>query len=164
MKILLFFLLFFGLSGSLFAQFGERYLVLDKPSIWHKHRTRFNIGEEITLKMKNTRLKDRILISNLTDTSILMGGIEIPLRDVSGVSIRREGTLRSSGAVVLPLAGVMFLLIDTINSSHPDGRVVSDWGIRTGGSMIGVGLLLKFTQKRTYHLTWFRTLHVLRTF
>jgi hypothetical protein len=164
MKHSILLLLFLWGTHSVSAQFSERYLVLDKPSISRNHRIRFNIGDNILLKIKGYRGTENVTITNLTDTSIMMGMREISLGEVKGVVVKRKGPLRTMGAVTLPLAGAMFFLIDVANHSYKNESIFNTWGFRNGGTIAGVGLVLAFTQKRTYRLTWYRTLHVLKTF
>jgi hypothetical protein len=157
MKVFIFFCLISGIS---LAQ--DRYLALDKPSIGHKNRLRFNAGDELWVKLRGEKKRYSLLIERLTDTSLVMGAVDFPLARIKSVTVRRPGGLRQAAAYLLPVAGGIFFLADTFNKSNGDRPNVSNWGIRVGGGLAGTGLLLFLTRNRTYKINTYRSLKVLR--
>jgi hypothetical protein len=143
-----------------FAQ-DQRYLALNKPSLGHKYRLYFYPNQDLTVRIKGQKKPYQLTIIALTDTSIQMGKLDIPLQQIEAVIVSRKGGLRYAGAFVLPLAGATFFLLDTFNTEANARASVSSWGIGVGGGLIGTGLLLRFTQKRSYKLGKSRNLKVL---
>jgi len=162
MKFLLIILINIFLANQLFAQ---RYLALDKPSIGHKNRLRFYPGNDITIKLSYSKFRE-ITIDRLSDSSIFSGADEYLLKDIKKIKYTREGSLRTQARYILPAAGLIFFLADTFNPAlaRHEKAEVGPWGLKVGGSMMGVGIILNLTAKRKYKINNNRSLKVLRSF
>lgn len=152
------------------------YLALDVSGPFGGfHRYRFLEGDQFSFKARTDGERYREPLYAVTDTSFsisMMNEVmsrpdfpEFKLTDVRKVYINRRIPFVSAGAVMLPLAGVVFIIADFVNAKGGDGRsgrfVFDSKSLIPGGVMIALGgLCYKFSYPR-YSINKNHRLHVL---
>jgi hypothetical protein len=140
-----------------------RYLVLDKPG--KVKRLRFRVGDEVAIKLKDDRREYRDVITNVTDTSIIIMNTDVPLRAIRAMVVRRDAGLARAAVKILPRAGLLYILAATFNPVFRNDSPDYDWSnIKVGAIVGGSALLLVPLLKRTYRITAFRRLRVLHEY
>jgi hypothetical protein len=137
--------------------------VLDKPG--NVKRFRYYAGDELIFKLKGDKMRYKDVIEAVSDSSIKIRGVHIPLREIKSIIRYRQGGMLNQAIYILPRAGILYFLADTFNpvfrGADPD---ISRSGIVVGSSFIAAGFLLKLAKKKTYRINNFRSLRTLETF
>ena len=140
---------------------GEPYLVLDTPGLFGPRRHRWELGDDVTLRLHGQKGFQQVPLQILNDSTLLVGRQSVPLRSVAAVVRYRRGFAQVGGKLMA--AGVLLFLIDVINPVLQGEEIsVSPTGTVGGGSLVAGGFLLSRFQKRTYRLRGYRQLKVLR--
>ncbi len=189
---LLFLFCLFGTSVAIAQSPGEspnsatatlgkpsRYLALDAiGSFGGFHRYRYFEGDPINFRSRLDGAKYRATLAGVTDSSFsvllnneIMGRAEsVPFRfaDVATVSAHRQIPFVTTGSVLLPLAGLIYVLADFINSRNLDGnngqlRFDSNSLVPGGVAVLMGGICYKLSN-RTYHINDRHRLRFLQAF
>lgn len=142
----------------------NRFLALEKSG--GKKRIRFYEGSEIVFKLKGDKAPYRATIERVKDSSLVILGTEIQLKDISAVVFYKNNGLLNSATQLLPVAGIGYFLMDMINPvfSNREAFVVTKPTVTTSATLILGGLFLKIFKKRTIRLNQKRYLITLAKF
>ena len=138
---------------------GQKYLVLDaSPAIGGFHRYRFFPGDNIKFRMRNETIRFNETIASVNDSSFSIGIVneavgrvdyqEIPLKDIRIMKVSKRIPFVSQAAVLLPLAGLIYIGADFFNKGIDNKRYTTDASsIVVGGALMVTGL---FCYKLTF--------------
>jgi hypothetical protein len=145
----------------------SRYLALDVVGgLGGFHRFRYFAGDPISFRIRTDGAKYRAKLTETTDSSFsvlldneLMGRAEsVPFRfaDIASISAHRQIPFVTTGSVLLPVAGLVYILADFINSRNIDGsngqlRFDPNSLIPGGALILGGGICYKLSN-RTYRI------------
>ncbi len=165
MKTLLTLLLFFVLARTSRAQTDSssaaklipapvKYLALDVSGPFGGfHRYRFQEGEMFTFRSRTDGDRYHDQIYAVTDTSFRLSMMnevmnrpdfpEFRLNEVQKIYVTHRIPFVSAGAVMLPLAGLVFIVADFVNPKAGDGRsgrfVFDSRSLIPGGALMALG-------------------------
>lgn len=138
---------------------GTPYLALD----YRGGRHRFFAGDEIRLRLHGERRSRSLSIHAFTDSSLVEqvwneftarpDFLEYPFRQINRVYLHRGGSLVRQAGVYLPLAGAMYILMDTFsplwNNTYQGSKIyLSPATAAIGGGLAGLGLLARRSSRR----------------
>ncbi len=139
----------------------SRYLALDAiGGLGGFHRYRYFEGDPINFRIRTDGAKYRATLTGVTDSSFsvlmnneVMGRAEsVPFRfaDVQRVYAHRQIPFVTAGSVLFPIAGIVYVLADFINSRNSDGlngkpRFDSNSLIPGGALVLAGGLCYKLS-------------------
>lgn len=131
-----------------------RYLALDVSGPFGGfHRYRFLAGDRFSFRARADREHYREPIYAVTDSAFSLSMMnevmnrpdfpEFKLTNVRTVYITRRIPFVSAGSVMLPLAGLIFVVADFVNPKSSDGRtgrfVFSSRSLVAGGALVALG-------------------------
>lgn len=155
--LLLIVLLFFSLEV-----FSQKYLLLDK--IGSKRRLEFHPGDELTFKLHGESHFSNAVISHLSDSTIFFQDGLITLKNIDEIRIghRASGILGTSRTVKFKIAGVGLILLDQFNTGIISGEkfTLNRGVLIAGGSLIALGYILDFAQKKRFKIRGNRRLRI----
>ena len=140
-------------SNRAFTKAGQRYLTLDaSPLIGSFHRYRFFPGDRIRFRLKSTPSHFNEEIYSIADTSFTyllvneaarrMEGRVIPLKDLKRIKTYRRIPWVTEGAVLLPIAGLVYVAADFFNKGIDGQRFTTDTPtLVVGGALAATGFL-----------------------
>ena len=138
---------------------GQKYLVLDaSPTLGGFHRYRFFPGDNIKFRMNNETIRFNETIASVNDSSFTIGVVneavgrmdyqEILLKDIRLMKVSRRIPFVSQAAVLLPLAGLIYIGADFFNKGVDNKRYTTDGStFVVGGALMVTGL---FCYKMTF--------------
>ncbi len=170
--------LFLSQPGNkrLFTKAGERYLALDfAPTFGTFRRFRYFPGDDIRYKVKGSPVRFRKEIYTVTDSSFTFSYInelarqmeveEIMLGDLRKVKTFRRIPWVTEGAVLLPLAGLVFIGADFFNPGLDNKRFTTDaQAIAIGGAFAAAGLICYKLSFSTVKINGHNRIKVLKTY
>ena len=148
-----------GNTSRVIATPGQKYLVLDaSPMIGGFHRYRFFPGDNIKFRMHNETIRFNETIASVSDSSFSIAIIneavgrmdyqEILLKDIRLMKVSRRIPFVSQAAVLLPLAGLIYIGADFFNKGVDNKRYTTDGStFVVGGALMVTGL---FCYKMTF--------------
>ncbi len=140
-------------NSRAFTKPGERYLVLDaSPMLGSFHRFRYFPGDQIRFNAKGLPGRQRQEIYTITDSSFTFAYIneaarrmvskEVLLKDIRRIKTYRRIPWVTEGAVLLPLAGLVFIGADFFNKGIDDKRFTTDsQALVVGGVLAATGFV-----------------------
>lgn len=140
-------------NSRAFTKPGERYLVLDaSPMLGSFHRFRYFTGDQIRFSAKGLSGKQRKEVYTITDSSFTFAYVdeaarsmksrEVLLKDVRRIKTYRRIPWVTEGAVLLPLAGLIFIGADFFNKGIDDKRFTTDTqALVVGGVLAATGFV-----------------------
>ena len=127
----------------------QRYLALDaNPTLGAFYRYRYQVGQSFAFRdIKGDKYRAPVYavtdsLFSLSMNNEVMGRYEaVPFRfaDVKTVFVKRRIPFVTEGAVMLPLAGIIYFLADFINTGQDGGR---GWFTASSRSLIPAGALV----------------------
>ena len=136
--------------------FAQSYLVLRKKGSQRKYE--YFPGNEFIYKMRGMDEFFRDRITDFADSTIILENNILRINQIVEVDIRnaksnRPDILRSAESI-LPVAGILFFVIDFVNYAWIDGKDYEfDRGVNTASAiMVGTGLGLKLVRKKFFKL------------
>ena len=138
-------------SNKVLGSPGQKYLVLDaSPVIGGFHRYRFFPGDNIKFRMKNETIRFNETIASIKDSSFSIGIVneavgrmdyqDILLADVRLMKVSKRIPFVSQAAILLPLAGLIYMGADFFNKGVDNKRYTTDTSsIIVGGALIATG-------------------------
>ena len=100
------------------------------------NNTYYHAGDKISFQIEEDKSKITGRILDLTDSTIIFEGFEVPLSKITWLYINRKIFTRL--LLTAGPAGVGYLFVDLINGGGQIERVLI-----TSGSLIGIGLIAK---------------------
>ncbi len=155
------FILLLPILLSTFICEGQNTLVLDNYKVFGFKRIRFCEGDIITFRLHDFKKRYNGEILLITDSTIAVKGMEIPLKMIDVVYIERGNFLTKSFSHVFIWCGLGFILLDTGNNliaNRP--TVVENRAVVAGGSLIVLGLTMKAITHKKYKIGNRNTLKV----
>lgn len=146
-------------GNRIIASPGQKYLVLDaSPVIGGFHRYRFFPGDNIKFRMISETIRFNETIASIKDSSFAIGIVndavgrvdyqDVLLKDVRLIKVSRRIPFVSQAAVLLPLAGLLYIGADFFNKGLDNKRYTTDTSsIIVGGALVATGL---FCYKLTF--------------
>lgn len=140
-------------NSRAFTKPGVRYLVLDaSPMLGSFHRFRYFPGDQIRFNAKGIPGRQRQEIYTITDSSFTFAYIdeaarrmlpkEVLLKDIRRIKTYRRIPWVTEGAVLLPLAGLVFIGADFFNKGIDDKRFTTDsQTLVIGGALAATGFI-----------------------
>ena len=131
-----------------------KYLALDVSGPFGGfHRYRFQEGDRFSFRARTDRERYHELLYAVTDTSFSLSMMNevmnrpdvlaFQLGDVQRVYVNRRIPFVSAGAIMLPLAGLVFIVADFVNPKAGDGKsgrfVFDSRSLIPGGALIALG-------------------------
>lgn len=132
---------------------GQKYLILDaSPLLGGFHRYRFFPGDNIKFRMHNETIKFNETIATVKDSSFTIGIIneavgrmdyqDILLKDIRLMKVSRRIPFVSQAAVILPLAGLIYIGADFFNKGIDNRRYTTDGSsLIVGGALMATGFV-----------------------
>jgi len=132
---------------------GQKYLILDaSPVIGGFHRYRFFPGDNIKFRMNNETIRFNETIASIKDSSFAIGIVneavgrvdyqEIALKDIRLMKVSRRIPFLSQAAVLLPLAGLIYIAADFFNKGVDNKRYTTDpSAFIVGGTLMATGFV-----------------------
>ena len=141
-KIMNFIKYFWVISISLIMTlncFSQSLLVVEKRHANVKN-LKYKVGDRISLKTNKNEIIDGY-INKMNDSTIAINYISINLNEIHTIYTERKLVLIFSE--IGTKAGAAFVIVDTFNNlTNNDGPIVNPRALKTGGLMIGAGLIL----------------------
>jgi len=146
-------------DNRIIATPGQKYIILDSaPAIGGFHRYRFFPGDNIKFRMHNESIRFNETIASVKDSSFVIGIVneavgrmdyqEILLKDIRMMKVTRRIPFVSQAAVLLPLAGLIYIGADFFNKGIDNKRYTTDGStFVVGGALMVTGL---FCYKMTF--------------
>jgi len=140
-------------SNRVLGSPGQKYLVLDaSPLIGGFHRYRFFPGDNIKFRMREETIKFNETIAVVKDSSFSIGIVneavgrmdyqDILLKDVRVMKVSKRIPFVSQAAILLPLAGLLYIGADFFNKGVDNKRYTTDASsIIVGGALMATGLV-----------------------
>jgi hypothetical protein len=140
-------------SNRVFTQAGQRYLVMDaNPIMGSPLRVRFFTGDNIKFKVRGKAGYISESIAEMTDSTFSIAVIKqaeqrmyfqpILFTQVRRVKKHRRIPWVSEGAILLPLAGVIYAAADFVNPGVDGKRWTTDTGAAwVSGSLFAAGFI-----------------------
>lgn len=123
---------------TLRATAQRNVLVLEMPN--PNKNAHYEVGEELTFYLSGKRSKRTETILALEDSLIVFRGYTVPVSQITALHIddKTRWWLRYKPAQIALIAGTGYILLDTVNN-----REINEDVLVVGGSLVGVGLLLR---------------------
>jgi len=150
-------LIFFLLIGLSLSASGQTFLVLEKMGT--KKRYEFHQGELIEVILENDDFFTRLVIENLSDSSILSAGEVYDFKDIKVVKLQGKKTFLKIGGPTLVIAGLLLFVLDATNQAvvQSGGYSVSTGVTIASASLVGAGVLLTFAGRNKVKIKkWWR--------
>ena len=140
-------------NKRVFTKAGERYLALDfAPTFGTFRRFRYFPGDDIRYKVKGNPQRFRKEVYTITDSSFTFSYVneaerrmeteEILLGDIRKIKTFRRIPFVTEGALLLPLAGLIFIGADFFNKGIDDKRFTTDaQALVVGGALAATGFI-----------------------
>ncbi|TDE16296.1 hypothetical protein [Dyadobacter psychrotolerans] len=146
-------------DNRIIATPGQKYIILDSsPLIGGFHRYRFFPGDNIKFRLNNETIRFNETIASVKDSSFVIGIVndavarmdyqEILLKDIRLLKVTRRIPFVTQAAVLLPMAGLIYIGADFFNKGIDNKRYTTD------GSTFVVGGALMITGLFCYKLTF----------
>jgi hypothetical protein len=163
-------------TQKIFTRAGERYLAVDATNFFGSfHRYRFFPGETIRFRTVGASTPYNEEIYSVTDSSFTFVFINeaagrLETREILLKSIRKVKTFRripwvTDGAVLLPLAGLVYIGADFFNKGIDGQRFTTDiQTMAVGGGLMLTGLICYKLSFSSLRINRHNRLKVLKTY
>jgi hypothetical protein len=139
---------------------AQKILALDNYKVFRFKRIRYKEGDEINFKLKDFKQKYSGEILQITDSSILIKGMDVPLKMISVIYRDRGNFLTKSFSKVFIWAGLGFIILDTGNNLITKSpEIIDKRAVIASGSLILVGCAMKILEIKKYKIS---SKHVLK--
>lgn len=132
----------------LITSYGQRVFMVEKPGT--VNNLKYNVGDRMELK---TKAGEHIsgIINQVRDTAIVVDYIFVMNDDIKNIYTRR--VIFSVFSEVGIKGGIGYVFIDGFNNLiNNESEIFRESALKTGGIMVGAGLLLKLISKRKRHI------------
>lgn len=163
-------------NKRVFTKAGERYLALDaSPILGGFHRFRYFPGDQIRFKAKGlagTLRKEVYTVSDSSFTFSYVNEVErrMETEEILLVNIRKIKTFRripfvTEGALLFPLAGLIFIGADFFNLGIDGKRFTTDsQALAIGGALAATGFICYKFSFSTVKINGHNRIKVLKTY
>jgi hypothetical protein len=151
MKILCFILFVF--SVELFAQ-SNKFMALEIEHKSTTKRIKFYVKDKITFKLKDDKRKYAGIITELSDTTLIINNkFIISYRDISKVIVDNSNHLTRAASAFLIGCGAGYLALDALNNAINGNRpILRLLDIEIGVGLIVIGGTIKYFSFKRYKI------------
>ena len=158
-KLVILLLSFFLLTNSCAAQ---KILALDNYRLIGFKRIRFKEGDIINFRLNDLKQKYTGEILHITDSTIILKGMDVPVNTIGMVYRGRGNFLTKSFAKAFIWAGLGFIILDTGNNliTH-SSTIIDERAVIAGSSLMLVGGIMKLVEIKKYKIGNKHTLKII---
>jgi hypothetical protein len=145
--------------------YAEYFLALEKPGF--VKRLRFYETERLDFKLKKeSHWQKSLLVDIRKDYFVSDDFARIYFEDIKSVRIRRDSWFLNQGSILLPIAGLGYFLMDTLNPANRfEGEpVITNRNITLSGSLLMGGLLCQIFKTQRYRMGKWKYLKAIQKF
>jgi hypothetical protein len=129
----------------------ENHMILRKNGF--RNKVHFLTGDPITLIREGNNYTEEYYIQGIGTDCIIIGGDEVPIRNISHIYRFRNGFNFNASGKTLMIAAPGYLLIGVVNALFQGiSPVPTKTNLIVGGSLLTAGAILPSFQIKKYHL------------